>query len=123
MSLEFIESDEDMERVEIPQEKFPEWRPGRMGLGYTIAMQQTKQKKEAEKRTLEQKLLGKRKSRHTDPDFDLDEKRLVESYSSDDDDGDSKLKQVSVKKTEAPASPRKPQLSKSQKKRQRKKNK
>jgi hypothetical protein len=111
MSLEFIDSDGELARPEIPQEKFPEWRPGRMGLGYTIAMQQAEQQKEAEKRTLEQKLLGKRKSKHTDPDFDLNE--VVEPVSSDDDDGDSKLKQVSMKKAEVSALPTKPQLSKS----------
>ena len=125
MRLEFVESEDDLPfSLHQPTGTISDvdaWRPNRMGLGYTVEMQREKLQKEQEKLNLERKLLGLRRKRVDDSDCDIPSLAQEES---DADIGKCNIakKKVLVDRTTELVT-RKPQLSQSQKKRLRQKNK
>jgi hypothetical protein len=118
MKLEFIDSDDEISTSIAAVVAAPEYRPGRMGLGYTLEMHKDKIRKENEKQKLERKLLGlKRQTVGSDPDDDLG---VSHQSSSEDEDRSRQFQKKTV--PQQPVFSISQTLSKGQKKRLRLKN-
>ena len=119
-SFVFIESEDEVEKVSYKRTS-EEFRPSRMGLGYTMEMFKAKREKEKEKKRLEDHILGKRRRKNSEDD--MPEKPV--SINTDDE-GESRGGVITSKIVKADYNAVKsaePILSKSQKKRLRLKNK
>ena len=118
-SFIFVESeDEGVPRVTSHRRTSEEFRPSRMGLGYTMEMYKKKREAEKEEKRIAEKILGKR--RRDDSEDDIPEKAVPINTDDEEESRGGVIKKKDLKP--ALSMPVEPQLSKSQKKRLRLKN-